>query len=153
MSSVYRLLASQDEDRPELDLSEFESDWRQILSGDEVVRLATTAPATDVEFFSLAGTLGAASDRLASDLLRIGCLDAHPMMVEGRGFQIVLAGTPLQDALDREQSDCAFFRSTPTKIKQIRSFAFHATAIPNTPLVFTIPESPALLLANEPAVE
>ena len=125
MSSVYRLLASQDEDRPELDLSAFEGNWDAILSGsDEEVRLATTAPATKEEFFSLAGTLGVASDRLANTLLKFGCLVALRATVDGQDFQILLAGEPRVDVFDQERSDCSFFRSNPTRIKQVRSFAF-----------------------------
>jgi hypothetical protein len=45
------------------------------------------------------------------------------------------------DCLDHAVSDIAFFSSNPSKIMSIESFIFHEDRIPDTTIIFKIPES------------
>jgi hypothetical protein len=154
MPRVYELRASYEDERPQLDLSTFDGDWEQLLSNTSPLELVSTAPDSDFEFYSLAGTLGVASNDLASRLLQWSGagLRGRPVLVDQRGFQILLVAEPL-DALDLQLSDYSVFRPNPQRVKQIRRFVFKVEAIPTAPLVFTIPQSRSTLLANEAAVD
>lgn len=155
MSHVWRLLPCEEEDRPDLELSDFDGDWDELLGSDLAsLALVTTQPGLTLEFYALAGTLGVASGRLARALIQLagGRLRGRPTLVDGRRFQILLVSDPV-DALDRERSELTVFRSNSNRIKQVRAFVFRPSTIPAEPFVFTIPESPALLLANEAAVD
>jgi hypothetical protein len=154
MQSVYKLRVSYEDELPDFDLSSFDGDWEQLLSNTSPLELVSTAPDSDCEFYLLAGTLGVASNDLASRLLQWSGagLRGRPVLVDQRGFQILLVAEPL-DALDLQLSDYTVFRPNPQRVKQIRSFVFKVEAIPTAPLVFTIPQSRSTLLANEAAVD
>jgi hypothetical protein len=160
--TVYTVTPSMETYRPAI---EFDApvnegiDWLQldaILQGRLTIAdyrvlsvVVRSSDATSWHYYSVPGTLGLISatalqviDRVATRLY-----DFLPAKINDSDY-FFLRPLELLACLDLSRSEVVTFRSNPSRIKDIKKFAFNKAAIPN-PLIFSIPEFPGLFATQD----